>query len=130
MQDFGLLILRVLPAAIMVSTHGWMKLMGYSEMMHQFPDPIGFGAPVALSLAIFAEVVCSILLVLGIATRLAAIPLLITMLVAVVKIHAADGWAKQEFPALFAIIFLTLIFTGGGNYGLGNKFGARWMKSN
>lgn len=128
MNQLGLLILRVVPAAFMLFAHGWGKMMGFSENMAQFPDPIGLGSPVALSLAIGAEVFCALLLILGIATRLAAIPLLITMLVAAFMIHANDPWMKQEFPLLYAVIFLTLIFTGGGTYSLGTRFKSRWLK--
>lgn len=129
MQNIGLLILRVVPAVLMLVAHGWGKLAGFAERMDTFPDPIGLGSPVSLSLAIFAEVVCAALLILGIATRLASVPLLITMLVAAFVIHAEDPWAKQEFPLLYAVVFLVLIFTGGGSYGLGNRFKAWWLKS-
>jgi len=128
-MNYGLLILRVLPAMLMLTAHGWPKLIGYADKMNQFFDPIGLGSPVALALAIFAEVGCSILLILGIGTRLAAIPLLITMLVAALLVHAQDPFAKQEFPFLYGIIFLTLIFTGGGSYGLGNRFRSKWLRT-
>lgn len=128
MTDLGLFTLRTVPAAFMLLAHGWPKLNGFTTMMNSFPDPIGLGSPIALSLAIFAEVLCAVFLILGIATRLASIPLLITMLVAAFIIHANDPWAKQEFPLLYGVIFLVLIFTGGGSYSLGKKFKSRWLK--
>lgn len=128
MNNFGLLILRVVPATFMLFAHGWGKLVGFSTISTQFPDPIGLGSSIALALAIGAEVGCAVLLILGIATRLASIPLLITMLVAAFIVHANDPWMKQEFPLLYAVIFLTLIFTGGGTYSLGARFKSRWLK--
>lgn len=128
MNNWGLLILRVVPATFMLFAHGWGKLTNFSSVVTQFPDPIGLGAPFALSMAIGAEVVCAALLILGIATKLASIPLLITMLVAAFIVHANDPWMKQEFPLLYAVIFLTLIFTGGGAYSLGTRFKSRWLK--
>lgn len=127
MRDIGLLLLRVFPGTLILLAHGWPKLMGYSERMNTFFDPIGLGSPVALALAIFAEVGCAILLILGIGTRLAAIPLLTTMLVASFLAHADDPFSKQEFPLVYGIIFLTLILTGGGRFGIGNRFRARWL---
>ena len=64
-----------------------------------------------------------LLVVIGFKVRWAAIPVVITMLVAAFVVHAADGWAKQEFPLLFAVAFLTLVFTGAGRYSLDGKVG-------
>lgn len=130
MENFGLFILRVIPASFMLLAHGWGKLVSFPERMTQFADPLGVGSPASLTLVVFAEVVCSVLLILGIGTRLAAIPLLITMLVAGFIIHAADPWAKQEFALLYGTIFLTLFFTGGGRFGFGGRlFRSKWLNS-
>ena len=75
----GLLILRVCLGCMMLFGHGWGKLLNFSEYAEKFPDPIGLGVTVSLILAIFAEFVCSILVVLGLATRLAVIPLIDTV---------------------------------------------------
>ncbi len=129
MKDIGLLILRVLPALFMLVGHGWGKLLSFSARSGTFPDPLGVGSTASLALAVGAEVGCSILLIVGIATRLASIPLLITMLVAAGIVHASDPWNKQEFALIYGIIFLVLIFTGGGRYGLGNRLRSHWLKS-
>lgn len=114
LSALGLLVLRVGTGAMMAYGHGYSKLMGYSQMADKFPDPIGLGSNVSLIMAIFAELVCSLLLIVGAFTRLAAIPLLITMLVAAFIIHGADPWAKKEFALLYAVPFLTLMLTGAG----------------
>lgn len=128
-MNFGLLALRVIPAAMMLVAHGWPKLAGYADKMNTFFDPIGLGSPVALAMAVFAEVFCSILLILGIGTRLAAIPLFITMAVAGFIVHASDPFAKKEMALLYGVTFLTLMFTGGGAYGLGNRMGSKWLRT-
>ena len=84
--------------------------------MDVFPDPIGFGSPVALALTIFSEVICSLMIILGIKTRIFATPLFITMLVAAFHIHASDPWNVKEKAILFGVAYLTLIITGGGKY--------------
>ena len=128
MMNVGLLILRVVPAVLMMM-HGWSKIAGFSEISSQFPDPVGVGSTFSLILTIFAEFFCPILLIAGLATRLAVIPLFITMMVAALIVHAQDPFMKQEFPILYAVIFLSLFFTGGGSYGLGNRFQSMWLKS-
>ena len=114
----ALLILRVVIGIFML-THGWGKMETlFSGEPIQFPDPIGVGATASLALAVFTEVLCSILLIIGLGTRLAATPLLITMLVAAFIVHANDGFAKQEFALLYAVIYLTIAIIGAGKYSL------------
>ena len=116
--DIALLILRVVIGAFML-THGWGKMETlFSGEPIQFPDPMGVGATASLALAVFTEVLCSILLIIGLGTRFAAILLLITMLVAAFIVHANDGFGKQEFALLYAIIYLTIAVIGAGKYSL------------
>ncbi len=116
--DIGLLIFRVVIAGFML-THGYPKLLRFfgSEEI-TFADPLGIGESTSFLLTVFAEFVCSILVILGLGTRLAVIPLIITMAVAAFIVHATDGWGRQELPLLFMAGFLLLFFTGGGKYSL------------
>jgi len=114
----ALLILRIGIACFML-THGWpklMKLLAGGEI--QFLDPFGMGATASFVLAIFAEVLCSFLLLFGLATRWATIPLIITMLVAILVAHAADGFQKQELPGHYVLVYLFLLLVGPGKYSL------------
>lgn len=116
----ALLILRVVIGILMLM-HGWGKMETlFSGEPIQFADPIGIGANFSLALAVFAEVLCSILLILGLVTRFAAIPLLITMLVAVLVVHVADPFARQELPLLYASIYLVILITGAGKFSIDN----------
>lgn len=119
--SIGLLILRTTIAGMMLVGHGLPKLMNFNAAAASFPDPLGVGSTVSLALAIGGEVVCSILLILGLFTRLAAVPFLITMLTAAFLVHAADPWAKKEFALLYAIPALTLIFTGAGAFSIDGR---------
>lgn len=120
--DFGLLFLRIMVGSFMLFGHGWGKLISYSERADQFSDPLHLGPATSLAAAIFAEVFCSLFVILGFGTRLAAIPLVFTMFVAVLFVHADDPWGKKEFALLYAIPFITLILTGGGRFVIGKKF--------
>src|SRR5690606_6265806 len=116
--DFALLVLRIAMGAMML-THGlpkMEKLLAGGEI--QFASVMGMSAATSLSLAVFAEVACAVLLVLGLFTRLAAIPLVITMFVAVFIIHSDDPFARKEMGLLYLSGYLTLLFTGPGRYSL------------
>lgn len=117
-ESIGLLVVRIIIGAFML-THGIGKLMmllgGNSAM---FPDPLGIGASASLLLIVLAEFVCSIFLILGIATRLSAIPLLAGMLVAGLIVHGADPFASKELSLLYGSVYLMLIITGPGKYSI------------
>ena len=116
LESLGLLILRVATGGLMMILHGWPKLMTYSAKASEFPDPLGVSPHVSLALVIFAEFFCSGLIVLGVSTRLAAIPAVINMLVAVLVIHKHDPWSQKEHALVYLIPFVTILLTGPGAY--------------
>ena len=118
--DAGLFVLRVAIGVFML-VHGIQKLTGFSEMADKFPDPIGMGSQLSLIMAIGAEVGCSILLILGLGTRLAVIPLAFTMIVALFVVHAADPWKVKELAAIFLAVYAVLFITGPGAWSLDKK---------
>ena len=104
-------------------THGVPKLLkffGSEEIV--FGDPLGLGQVTTFSLAVFAEFVCAVLVLIGLGTRLAVIPIMITMAVAALIVHASDGFGRQELPLLYLFGFLLLFFTGSGKYSLDHYF--------
>ncbi|MCF8277816.1 MAG: DoxX family protein [Flavobacteriales bacterium] len=121
--DLGLLLLRLASGGFMAYSHGWGKLQGMLEGDFSFADPIGIGETPSLILTVFAEFVCGILVALGLFTRAALIPLIITMVVAVFIIHAEDPFSKQEFGLLFLVPYLTLFLAGPGKFSLDKQLG-------
>jgi putative oxidoreductase len=116
--DMALLIARIGIAGLML-THGIPKLlMLLSGAPVQFPPVMGMSSEFSLGLTVFAEVVCSLLLFAGLATRLAAIPLAITMLVALVFMHASGPFAKQEPALQYLLVYILLLFAGSGKFSI------------
>lgn len=116
-QAAGLLILRVAVGGMML-THGWPKLGRLLQTPDRFADPLGLGPEVSLGLAVFGELICAALIVCGAATRLAAVPLLVTMLVAAFVVHGDDPFAKKEMALLYGAGALTLVLTGPGRFSI------------
>ena len=114
-NSLAILVLRLVSGSFMM-VHGIQKLDMLKANPIQFADPIGIGEPASLVLAVFAEFICSALLILGFMTRLAIIPLIITMLVAVFIVHSADGFEKQELGGLYLGVYVVLIITGAGKF--------------
>ena len=117
LTSIGLLLLRVAIGGLML-VHGTQKLMGFSELSTKFPDPLGMGSQLSLISAIGAEVGCSLLLILGLGTRFAALPIAFTMIVALFLVHASDPWRVKELAAVYLCVCLSLILTGAGEFSL------------
>ncbi|MFH7015920.1 DoxX family protein [Flavobacterium sp. FlaQc-47] len=111
-----ILVIR-LSVAILMIIHGLSKLnMLLKGGDIQFPDPLGVGKTASLTLAVFAEIICSFLLFIGLATRLATLPLIVTMLIAVFVIHGADPIDVKEIAILYLLFYLLLLVTGSGKF--------------
>jgi putative oxidoreductase len=116
--DLALLLLRAMTAAFMFFGHGMAKFNSFSTLQATFPDPVGLGPTSSLVLAIFAELICSALLFVGLATRVACVPLVITMLVAAGWVHAEDPWQKKELALLYVVPFLAILLAGPGMFSI------------
>lgn len=114
-RGIGLLTLRI-GAGLLMMTHGWGKVQKIVEGDWKFGDPIGLGPHLSLIATAGAEFVLAGMVVIGLATRLSAAPIVFTMMVAAFVVHANDGWARQEFPILFALMFLVITLTGPGRF--------------
>ncbi|HRO99900.1 MAG TPA: DoxX family protein [Flavobacteriales bacterium] len=117
-EDLGKLFLRVLAGGLMLLDHGWPKLAGFGEKMDTFPDPIGLGPALSLGLITFAEVLCALLVVLGIWTRLSTIPLIIGMAVITFITHGDDILGQGESGLLYLTAFLAILLLGAGRFSL------------
>ena len=112
--DLGFLMMRL--AAAFMLFHGTPKLLGFTERMEKFPDPIGIGTVPSLVLCVFAEFFCTVFIVLGLFTRVMLVPLLINMTVVIFIVHAADPLAEKEMAFMYFFLYLGLFFTGPGKY--------------
>ena len=117
--DIAMLLLRLTFGGLMLLNHGWGKMMKlFADDPIKFADPIGIGMAPSLALTVFAEALCAFLIVIGLGTRLATIPLIITMLVAVFIIHWADPFGDKEMALLYLIPYLAILLLGPGKISL------------
>ncbi|PFG72289.1 putative oxidoreductase [Pseudomonas poae] len=122
-QDLGLLFLRGSGALFLLWVHGLPKLLNYSEQLKLIEDPFHLGAHVTLLLAIFAEVLCPLLIIAGVLVRLACLPILAVLLIAMVVVHPEWTLLEGQFGWLLLIIFTSILIAGPGCLALEKKAG-------
>jgi putative oxidoreductase len=118
LASLGLLVLRVWLGGTLLLNHGLEKLTAFSSMSGGFPDPFKIGHVASFSLAVFAEVVASTLLVLGLVTRFAALVAAVDMAVAFIYVHkmALSGNHSGELAFIYLAGFVILFLAGGGAF--------------
>ncbi len=127
--NWSLLLLRITSGGLML-THGipkWNKLFGDEPI--SFANPIGLGETWSLILVTFAEVICSILILIGLSTRLALVFLIITMAVAAFITHAGDPLNEIELPLFYLMVYISLLISGPGKYSIDNWIYMKFSKN-
>jgi putative oxidoreductase len=115
----ALLVLR-LGFGILLTHHGYLKLSNFHQTESFMPDIMGLSKSIAAGLVVFAELFCGFLIILGLFTRLACIPIIIMLLFIIFKTGHADFFGKEELPTAYIIPFIALLFTGAGKISIDN----------
>ena len=108
--------------------HGQQILFGNIEGAARFFESIGFEHGLFWAWVVgILELACGLCLALGLLTRLAAGPILVFLLVAIVTYHRDFGfnWESRgiEYPLFWAIVVFHFLVHGGGPWSLDAKIG-------
>jgi putative oxidoreductase len=111
------LLVRLFVGYFFVET-GWAKLHNLDAFAQRFA---GWGIPYPhfnAALSAYTEFIGGVLIVFGIATRLASIPMIINMVVAILavnlkRVSSLDDFVELDEP-LYALTFLWLLLSGPG----------------
>lgn len=117
------LVLRLTFGLGLCINHGFDKLIHFSKLEYTFPDPFHIGHRWTLVCSIFAEVFCSLLLTLGLFTRIAALVLVINMAVATFLVHKGASLAILELPQLYLTGFFAILMVGPGRVSVDGMMG-------
>jgi putative oxidoreductase len=118
--NLGVFVLRI-GLGILMLTHGFPKFEKLLSGDTSFGNPIFIGEELSLILTVFAEFICSILLIVGFLTRPAVFFLAFTMAVAAFIVHGDDEIGRQEKSLLYLAGYICLLFTGPGKYSIDEK---------
>ena len=121
-SDLGLLLLRASVGLALFLKHGWEKPTTFAVMAAHFPDPLHIGATPSLLFALVSDAICSLLIVLGLATRWSALLAFVNIFVAWSLVHHFQFFGRGadhgEVCVLYLCACLCLFWTGGGRYSL------------
>ncbi|WP_310556059.1 DoxX family protein [Flavobacterium sp.] len=133
--DFGLLLIRLIIGSLM-AFYGYEKLIHFNEMaasefwMKQVSF-LGMSSKISLGLTVFAEFICSLLLILGLFTRMSLFFLLFCMgwiflvVFPMSILDKGDNGYQFNDAFIYFMIYLGLLFTGSGKYSLDAKLFSR-----
>lgn len=117
-QDVGLLVLRLSVCVPLFLKHGLEKVLTFSTMAQHFPDPLHIGVLPSLIFAMISDAICMPLLVVGLATRWAALWSFINLFVAWGFVHHFQffgrGGDHGELMVLYLGALATLFVAGAG----------------
>ncbi len=119
----AMLLLR-LGLGILMMWHGYEKLISYGAKHNTFGAYFGMSSSMSMALVVFAEFFCSLFLIIGLFTRFATIPLIITMCVALFMFHNghifSDGGEKA---CLYLLGYITILLLGPGKISVDSMMG-------
>ncbi|MCF6130458.1 DoxX family protein [Flavobacterium sp. AS60] len=133
--SLGILLVRVI-IGVLMAFYGYQKLINFetmaaSDFWAKEVSFLGMTGKTPLALTIFAEFFCSLLLIVGLFTRLSLIPLLICMgyIIAFTAkfevIYSGDNGIEVNNAFVYFVIYLGIYLTGPGNYSLDYKIANR-----
>lgn len=111
--NVGMLVMRVILGLILIS-HGYGKLVKFPGLKDKFFNFLQLGSTTSLVLIIFAEFFCGILIVLGMFTRFAAIPVIIGMAVVFFIASNAHLFGEGERGGMYLAAAILLLLVGPG----------------
>jgi putative oxidoreductase len=95
--------------------HGWQKLTGFSGTVGMIRDGLGFPLPELFAILLVAgELLGGILVLVGLAPRLGALAIAITMVVALLTVHAGEGFLATHVQQLALAGSVTILIGGAG----------------
>ncbi len=112
----GLLALRVSAGMLLIAGQGWYKLYDFTSRHMISLDRLSSAAELRVSFEIIAEFFCPLFVILGVATRLTAIPPWVSLVGAAVLMHGKVLSVEQQLALAYAVPFFVLMLTGAGDH--------------
>jgi putative oxidoreductase len=121
--NIATMALRLTFGLMLLIDHGLDKITHFSNYEYGFFDLFHIGHRISLILCIFAEVFCSVLVVLGLFTRFAALVLVINMSVASFMALKGKPLSAHELAFFYLAAFFSILLVGPGRISVDGAMG-------
>ena len=118
--NITLLITRLVFSLSMM-THGYPKLLNLFSGNPSFGNPIGIGEVPTLIIAVLAEFIAPIFIIIGYKTKIFTLLPMVTMVIAAFVVHLDDPFKRKELALLYLVGFLIIFLMGPGKYSVNKK---------
>ena len=116
--NLGLTLLRIFTGVALMMAHGVGKIPPSDGLVNRAGE-IGFPVPIVFAwAAAFSEFVGGAFLALGFLTRVSSFFIACTMVTALIGVHRADPFQRQELAFLYFFIALAFMFKGAGDWSI------------
>ena len=128
LRDIPLLLFRLI-LAVGFYEPAMMKLKNLSGVAEWFGS-MNYPLPmVSASISMITEVAGIVLLILGLGSRLIAMPMMFIMVIATFTVHISNGFAAGdngfEIPLYYFLMLFALVVYGSGKYSVDYLIGKR-----
>lgn len=114
----GLLFLRITLSLELIIVHG-LKKLGIGVMEEEkIPNPFHLYERFNNDMALLANLVFPVLVLFGLFTRLATLPILVVTLTGYFIVHWKDSLLISDVPFMYSIAFISILIMGPGKYSL------------
>jgi putative oxidoreductase len=127
-RELALLVLRIGIGLDLFLKHGWEKIVYFNVMAPHFFDPLGIGHYTTFMMAFFSDVICSVLIMFGVATRWCSVYYFGLMFGAWWLRHNFLYWnpapgqpnhlagSHGELITVYLLVMIVLFIAGAGRY--------------
>ena len=119
--DRAILFLRLF-VGVLITLHIIDKLQTYNFVLTGYPALIFDSSWATFVIFTLLEAIFAVMIILGWGTRFAAFIMSLGMFVEIFVIYPSLGWLGVERQILYIGIYVTLVFSGSGRYGLEEHF--------
>ena len=121
--NFAMLVQRVVTGLLLLVGHGLSKISNFRELSVNFYDPLRVGHRNSLILVILAELICSMFLVLGLFTRIAAFIIVVNFSIIVFIFNSGQPLKSVELGAFYLVSAFTIMIIGPGRVSVDGMMG-------
>ena len=115
--DRAIFFLRLF-VGVLIALHIINKLQTYNFVLTGYPALLFESSWATFVIFTLLEAVFAVMIILGYGTRFAAFIMALGMFVEIFIIYPSLGWLGVERQTLYIGIYITLVMSGSGRYGL------------